>query len=432
MSRVTKILICALLVSGFVHAQAPVNWGEQADVAREKYALFVDFVKAGKYLKAVEPHNWLLENTPELSASLYQYGARVYEGLADKETDDTIKEGYQSKALKMYDLRIEYFGEEAYVLNRKVIPAYKFYRKDRSRYPELYDLYNKAFELNGKEFFDNSLVAYMDAVRRHKLTGGEVSDDKVIEIYTAIMDVIDHKRSLGKGLDKLDRIADQVDKLLAGTIDMDCDYVVNTLGPKFEQSQDIKLAKKIFQLMLKGKCVDQPLAYEVAKVINDRDPSFGIAKFLGGRAVQEGDNEAASAFFNEAISLTEDNLQKADIYMSLARMDAQAGQRISARSNARKSLAFDPSSKEAYSLIGTLYMQSFDECKKGEKKTHDYAIFIAAHKMFELAGDVDNAMNVMQYFPTIQDIFGDNYEEGQLYDVGCWINESVKLIRRPD
>ena len=200
--------MCALLVSGFAHAQIPVNWGEQAEVAREKYALFVDLVKSGQYHEAVAPHDWLLENTPDLSASLYQYGARIYEGLAEKETDEAQKAAYQIKALEMYDLRIQYFGEEAYVLNRKVIPVYKFYRRDKTRYQELYELFNKAFEMNGNDFFDNSLVAYMDVVRRYKLTGGDISDERVIEIYAGIMEVIDHKRGVIQDWTKIDRIAD--------------------------------------------------------------------------------------------------------------------------------------------------------------------------------------------------------------------------------
>lgn len=431
MRKVSNTLIVILMISGIAHAQAPVNWGEQPEVAREKYALFVDLVKEGSYQQAIEHHSWLLTNTPDLSTSLYQYGAKIYEGLAEKESDEEKKALYQTTTLRMYDLRIEHFGEEAEVLNRKVIPAYKFYRRERSRYSELYKLCTRAFELNGNNFFSTNLVAYMDVVRRHKVTGGNVSDEKAIEIYTAIMEVIDYKRSQGIDPGKLPRVEDQVEKLFAETIDMDCDYVERFLGPKFYDTRDLTLSKKIFQLMLKDKCADRRLAYEAAQVVNEHDPSFGIAKFLASRAAQEGDREAALEYYNQAIALTDDNIKKAAIYMSLAQMDAQVGKRVAARNNARKSLAFDPSSKEAYTLIGHLYMQSFEECKQGEKKTHDYAIFIAAHKMFELAGDIENALEAMQYFPTIQDIFNDDYEEGQTYEVGCWINESISIMRRP-
>ena len=97
-----------------------------------------------------------------------------------------------------------------------------------------------------------------------------------------------------------------------------------------------------------------------------------------------------------------------------------------------KCRAFDPSNKDAYSLIGNLYMGSFEECKQGEKKTHDYAIFIAAHKMFRLAGDSGGMAKAKALFPSIEDIFNDEYAEGDTYQVGCWINESVVIERRSE
>ncbi len=434
MNQVSKALTAVLLLAGIlVHAQPGWNWGEQVDVAKEKNALYVDMLKAGRLNESVEPHQWLLENTPDLNESLYQNGAKIYEGLAglaEKENDATKKGEYQAKALEMYDLRIQYFGKEANVMNRKVFPAYKFYKSDKSKYSELYEMYNKAFELNGNKFYNNNLVAYMDVVRRHKLTGGDISDEKVIEIYTNITDVIDAKRATGKNLNTLDKIADNVDKMLTSTVDLNCDFVESILGPKFTETGDIKIAKKIFQLMLTGKCTDRPLAYEAAKAVNENEPSFGIAKFLGIRAAQDGDYESAMAFYDQAISLTDENIKKSEIYMNMANLDASQSKKVNARSNARKSLAFDPSNKDAYNLIANLYMQSFEECKQGEKKTEDYAIFIAAHKMYKLAGNSDGMSKAKALFPSMEDMFNEEYEEGQTYQVGCWINETVTLERR--
>ncbi len=437
MNKVSKTLFIPLIFIGASllpqtgSSQPGWNWGEQVDVAKEKNALYVDMMKAGKLNESIEPLDWLLENTPDLNTSLYQNGAKIYQDLAEKETDAATKAGYQEKALEMYDLRIKYFGKEAYVMNRKVFPAYKFYKSDKSKYAELYEMYNKSFELNGDKFYNNNLVAYMDVVRRHKLTGGDISDERVIEIYSAITDVIDAKRAEGKNLSTLDKIADNVDKMLTSTVDLNCDFVEEILGPKFRETGDIKIAKKIFQLMLTGKCTDRPLAYEAAKAVNEDEPSFGIAKFLAIRAAQDGDVATAYDFYNQAIELTEENIKKAEIYMNMATMDASEGKKVSARSNARKSLSFDPSNKEPYNLIGNLYMGSFEDCKKGEFKTHDYAVFIAAHKMYKLAGNQDGMSKAKALFPSIEDLFNEEYQEGQTYQVGCWINETVVLERRP-
>ena len=434
MNNISKTLIVAVTLVGVAltgHAQPGWNWGEQVDVAKEKNALYVDMLKAGRLEESLEPHSWLVENTPDLNESLYQNGAKIFEGLAEKETDAVKKGEYQEQALNMYDLRIQYFGNEASVMNRKVFPAYKFYKGDQSKYDELYEMFTESFDLNQNRFYNNNLVAYMDVVRRHKLTGGDISDERVIEIYTAITDVIDAKREQGKNLSTLDKIADNVDKMLTSTVDLNCDFVERILGPKFETTGDIRIAKKIFQLMLTGKCTDRPLAYQAARAVNESEPSFGIAKFLGIRAAQDGDIPTAMTFYEQAIELTDENIKKAEIYMNMANLDASQSRKVSARSNARKSLAFDPSNKDAYNLIANLYMQSFDECKQNEKKTEDYAIFIAAHKMYKLAGNAEGMSSAKALFPSMEDMFNENYSEGQSYQVGCWINETVTLERRP-
>jgi hypothetical protein len=195
------------------YAQDGWNWGEQVDVAKEKNAIYSDLVKAKNYKDAIPPHTWLLENAPDLNESLYQNGATMYEELADAATDAALKATYQAKCLEMYDLRIKYFGKEDYVLNRKVVVAYKFYRSEKTQYKSLYDMFTKAFALNGTEFYNGNILAYMDVVRRYKLSTKAISDEKVLDIYSALMDVIDAKRATESG-DAMDKYADQLDKLL--------------------------------------------------------------------------------------------------------------------------------------------------------------------------------------------------------------------------
>jgi tetratricopeptide (TPR) repeat protein len=432
MKNLGKFLIIPFLILGMsLQAQPGWNWGDQVDVAKEKNALYVDMLKAGKFSQAVPAHNWLMENTPDLNESLYQNGAKLYEEMVEVEKDAAKIEEYKTKALEMYDLRIKYFGNEAYVMNRKVYPAYKFYKGDQKKYGELYAMFNKAYELNGSDFSRNNLAAYMDVVRRYKAVGGDISDEKVIDIYTQITDILDEMRTKGQNVAAIDRISEAVDKMLSSAVDLNCDFVESILGPKFETEPDVKSAKKIFSLMLTGKCTDRPLAVAAAKLVNENEPSFGITKFLAVRASSEGNIEEAMAYYSQSIDLTDENIKKAEIYMGMAKLAANEGDKVGSRSNARKSLAFDPSNKEAYSLIGNLYMGSFDDCKKGEKKTDDYAVFLAAHKMFKLAGDSEAMSKAKKLFPSIEDIFNDEYAEGQSFQVGCWINETVSIERRP-
>ena len=82
--------------------------------------------------------------------------------------------------------------------------------------------------------------------------------------------------------------------------------------------------------------------------------------------------------------------------------------------------------------IGNLYLSSFEECKQGEMKTLDYAVFIAAHNAFQKAGDREGMIKAEALFPSITDIFTEEFVEGETIDIGCWINESVILTKRTE
>ena len=170
MNSITKHLFSLVFVISAVAAiaQPGWNWGDSVDKAKEKNALYADFVKAENWQAAIGPHSWLLKNTPDLNASIYINGAKIYEGLAESTDDKDKTLEYQEKALEMYDLRIKYFDDEADVLNRKANTAYKYYKNTQSKYPELFKLYNRAFEINGKDFYTSNLTAYMDVIRRYR------------------------------------------------------------------------------------------------------------------------------------------------------------------------------------------------------------------------------------------------------------------------
>ena len=280
------------------------------------------------------------------------------------------------------------------------------------------------------DVFSNNLTAFMDVIRRYKLTGGAITDEEVFEKYTVITDIIIEQKATGGNADRLDKISEYVDKLLTATVDVDCAFIVEKLGPKFRDTKDPKLAKKIFALMIQQKCTSDPLAMEVAELVIVEAPDYGIAKFIAQKAAADGDTEKAQKYFEQAIDLTDDNSKKSEIYLSLARIQSTSGKSV-ARSSARRALAFDPSNREAYVFIGDLYMNSYKECQAGESRVKDRGVFLAAYEMYQKGGDSERMASAKAQFPSIEEIFNENLEEGQSLTVGCWINETVKLERRP-
>ena len=76
-------------------------------------------------------------------------------------------------------------------------------------------------------------------------------------------------------------------------------------------------------------------------------------------------------------------------------------------------------------------MNSYDDCKEGVSRVKDRGVFLAAYEMYQKAGDSQRMASAKAQFPSIEEIFNENMKEGESLTVGCWINETVKLERRP-
>jgi len=435
MKNILILLLTSLMVVQAFAQRDPNNvwnWPEDRATAEEKNVLYSDYVRSEEYAGAVEPLEWLIEKAPNLNPSIYINGAKIYERLAEVEENDAKKLGYQERALDMYDLRIKYFNNEVEVLNRKTFTAYKYYKSRSSKYVELKELFDKTFEVVGYEVFDNNLMAYMDVVRRYKLANKEIGDEEILDIYSTITEIIDFKIKQGRDEERLKTISDHVDKILAATIDVECDFVEKNLGPKLAANpDDSKLAKKIFQLMLTGKCTNSPLALQAAEVVHAVEPSFGLAKFIASRSQLDKNYDKAYQHYLQAIDLADDKGKRAEAYLDMARLKVLQGAKESARTFSYKAINENSGLKQAYSLLGNIYMSSYENCREGISRVQDRAIFIAAYEMYSRAGDISGMNNAREQFPSMEEIFTEGKEVGEVVTVGCWINETVQLDRRP-
>ena len=451
------LTILVLFVSLNIIAQPGWNWPENKSEAEEKNVLYTDYLKQQNCDQAKIHLDWLIENVPGLHVSIYQNGIKIYRCLIDKEEDPIIKNELIKKALILFDGRIENFGREAYVKNRKVTFAYTFYRSDKTQYESLFNMFKDAFLLNGNKIGNSNLVAYMDIVRKHKLTSKSISDDEVLEIYDMISKTISFKLSNdGKNQVRYKKYQDNLDKLLTATITVDCNFVENTLGPKLIEltsqpndeiaqtdyetltpvdisySQEIvNLAKKIFQLSITGKCTSSEIALEAAKIMFTNEKDFAVAKFISSRELFTKNYESALEYCDAAIeSAGDNNDQKSEMFLRKAQIYQVIGNKVKSRDNARKSISFNSSNSDAYKIIGNLYMASYEDCREGKSRVQDRLLFIAAYNIFKSGGLSNQANQAREQFPSMEEIFNENLEVGQSMNTGCWINETVTLNKR--
>lgn len=441
MKTKTCLFVFGLLsIARFAQAQCDdYIWpsGAERATAEEKNVLYSDALMAHHYKEAIQPLNWLLTHAPNLHKSLYINGAEIFDNLAEQEKDPVMKQHYVDSLMLMFDMRMQYCGEQNYVVNRKALASFKHYinSSNADKVKETLVLMDTAFSMNGADILDITLVPYMQSVMINELKYHSLTDDQILQRYDKLMEVINKKLESGdpKTKERLKTYKDQIDEILLRVVDVNCEFINNNLKPKFKANPtDILLAQKIFQFMLKANCIDDPFWLEVGEAVyKGGKKDYGLAINMARKYLALETYEKARFWFKEAVDQAANVQDKAESLIYLGQIERNKGNKTGARDYYRQALAADPGNKDALEKIGDLYLYSFDDCKKEESMAQDRLVYIAAYEMFQKAGNSQKMAQAQAQFPSIEEIFTQGWEVGQVKSVGCWIGESVTLKVRP-
>lgn len=435
MQRLTG-LICCCLVSLSALAQPGWNWPEDPEkdaAAKEKQAYYKILMQTDKWDECLDALNWLYTNTPDLHESIYQDGPKVMDNIIETNITEKRKAGLRDSILWTYDMRVKYFNNKESVIDRKAYTAFKMYYKDREKYPLLLDLYEEVYTFGADDISEFNLTPYMTlATYYHKGSPQTMTSTQVLDIHSTITNVIDQKIANGGNAAKLNKEQDKIDAFLNSLEGiLSCEFIELQLVPRFEQNpDDLNTAKKIFSYSLKAKCTDEPYFIKAGETVFNSDPTFSLAKALGDKYYRSEDYTKASEYYAKAKDLTDVQDQKFDALMGQASVASKKKEFSKARSLAYEALSIKPGAQEAYNLIGNLYFVSYETCKSGESRVKDRAVYLAAYEMYQKAGNTEQMAASKAQFPSIEEIFNENYEEGKKITVDCWINESVTIQRR--
>ncbi len=432
-------LICFLLLCCFrqVMAQPGWNWPEDQELfgkAQEQEAFYKINIQLEEWEKAINSLHWLYTNNPELHESIYIAGVKVMEKILATDPPEERANALRDSLLWTYDMRIRYFDKDAEVYDRKAYSAFKLYYKSPEQFALLADLYEKAYDENGGNISTFNFTPYMTLAKYyHQREPEEMPAEKVLDIHGKISDAIAEKKEKGtESAERLKKEQDKVDALLSsiGNI-LTCDFIANELVPRLDENpEDLNISKKIFTYALKAKCSDQPYFTRAGAVIFDNDPTYGLASTLGNKHLAREEYEVAVEYFSMAYELATMDEEKYESLVNLSLAHSKLDNKPKSRELAYQALSVKPGDSRVYNIIGNLYYTSYDGCRAGESKVIDRAIFIAAYKMYEKAGNTDQMKAASDQFPSIEEIFNEGYEENDVVQIGCWINEAVSLMRR--
>lgn len=427
----TLLVLGAMLLAGIAHAQEGWNWPAdpaQEAKAREYNAAYFDYMKAEQFVEATKPLNWLLVNVPNLNESIYIQGVTVYKGAADKTADAAQKRVYQDSVMAIYNKRGELYNNPVKWMETKAYYGYLFFRNDNSKIPGVVADFEKAWELKGSLNFQ-FVPMYFDMVEKNYSLNKAYSPEQVLTIFDKSNKLLDAAATSGK--DVTDSKA-TLENLLVKMKLIDCDFIENTLGTKLAADPtNEELAEQIFTYSLQYKCISTKAFLAALEFKDSKAPTFKTSQVRGMLYMSAGDFEKAEPVFEKAMTLATSNKEKGETQMELAKIYARAGKKSAARTAAREAAGLDPElSSSAYGLIGDLYMSAYNDCRGGESRAKDYAVFIAAYNAYQKAGDSRGMGSARARFPSKEELFTEGFALGSSVSTGCWVGETVSLSTR--
>ncbi|MFT6969516.1 MAG: tetratricopeptide (TPR) repeat protein [Roseivirga sp.] len=436
-----KFLLTLVVLFVGYSATAQFTWPEDPEKrkdAQTKWTLFSDSEKSGNF-DAAKPHfEYLLANYPKVGEALYIKGIQIWEETFDNAKTEEDQMKASQKVMDLYDQRFDAFPDSKNVnIGRKTISAFKFYFKDSDKTQFLLDLFKQSYELQGNDAYYSISRYYMTMAAIAYARNVGITEDEILNIYntvTAHLDFQIQKAATAKKSTKnMLAVKDFVDKKLADLNLIDCEFIINKLVPEFETDPDnFELANKIFTHAFNGGCTDTDWFMAASIKVFEADPNYGVAYLLASRFSQSKDYAKSKEYYRKSVNLTQDNTDKGKALKQITTIERLEGNKTEARNVAIEAASIDPTLKEEmYTIIGDMIYSS-TECDLKESQVEDRAKYIVAYDYYMQGGNQGKANQARSQFPSQGEIFTEGKELGDKITVGCWIQKTVTLQKRPE
>lgn len=444
--KIRKFLLLSLTL--FLLGNVTTKAQEDCETDYSLYREYISHWKQAKYNpKNINPQmitSWrnVYNNCPSLRQNTYLDGVTIMTyAFIRPEKNAEIKDKYIDTLIMIYDKRAEYFpngkngSQIGNIMGRKGIDIFTW---APHRYEEAYNALKQAIDLDG----NNSNYAFINTYFTTVITmvkNGKLEESAILDEYDRLSGIVDHNIKVNtemaneKVLTNFNETKANLD--LAVQPYANCEDLVRIYQPKFEANpNDVELLTKIAQVLEKRKCDDTELYLAVAVNLHKVNPSPESAYLIGKKYLAEKDyNQATTYLLQSTKSSNTDWAHQSYIYLAqIMNMNKNYEQ---GRTYARKAYELDKTNGEPFIIIGQLYAASASNCGNGDFETK--TAFWAAVDQFEKAKSIDPSLTSKanelinayeHYFPTIESIFFNGFEEGQEFILDkCWINEKTKV-----
>ena len=441
MKKILFVLILGLLFADTVNAQQkeespPPPMNMQPGAA---WSVFNENYRNQMYEFALPFGRWLVNYRPTtLEGFEAQYrGDRIfsrmitiYGHMAENTNDPTVRTAYVDSAMVLYDRALAIFDDDQIDRFRWMFDRARFMQMNQNNIPDgrqrTMEEYKVLFEKDAPRFIelaDGYYITYL--VRELIALNGR---DRAIEI------MLQSEQYGGEALraefneirDSIFRSPDERIEFLEGQLADDPD--------------NIEIKKELFTLYQRTGDIDR--VNEIAVALYEADPDLDNTLRMAENAEGNAEYSRAVRFLQEALNLTDDNRQRAEINLRISDAHLNMRNLETARDFARRAQRQAPSWGEPLIKIAEIYSQAVTDCSSQLDRL-DKAVYWLVLDYLERAQRVDSgvASTVNRRLPvfrgvtpTAEEKFYQGWEngdsvriDGSLKECYAWINGSTTV-----
>jgi len=417
------ITIIAFLIGSITYGQECVkqvepDFGANPVEGKTNISLYAEPFKQKNYDEAITYWWAAQKSAPKYKPVLYSHGVYMYKKALKKEKDPAKKAAYADTITMIFDLWAENFGDCYEIQVKK--GAHLVTNKQKTHYEEAYNLLNKGLEqfpvnkIKATWINKTMLASYL------MVKNGKAECDVLLNQYEKLSKICDEQIKNYEGNEKKKNsfIKSQayLDQLVAPCAS--CDKLEELFKPKVEADpENMELIKKAVKMLDSRKCNSSDFYIELASKIHKAEPTAESAISIGNYWYSNKDYKKAKAYYEEGLTLTQDEAEKAKLYERLAGIELSRGSYKSAASYARKM-----SDKcKANAIIARAIAMSAPSC--GNNKIEVSFVYCLAIDYANKAKGCVSSSTVQAWKNRLAgkaDLFLNEYKVGQKVTVKCW------------
>ncbi|MCF8232299.1 MAG: hypothetical protein K9J27_08925 [Bacteroidales bacterium] len=446
------VVIGSLLLSMGSNAQTGEKeiipkYGEDSVKAIRKLSLYQEFYdqwkdqnyKTNTVYDALNSWRYLFDKAPRITENLYIHGAKMYRNLIRRAEDKERKDALIDTLMMIYDKRLTYFptsngkSQEGKILGYKGVDFYRYHPENVDK---AYNILKESVDKRGVDT-QSAVIVYYFRTAIKRVEKGNADKKLIVDTYDQISRIID------KNLEKYKEGSRYYNRweTVKGNIESSfepwatCEDLISIYQKKFEKEpENPDLLNKTANLLDKKDCDDSELYFQVKTNLYKVDSTGDHALDLAKMNIEKEKYDKAAAYLREAANLYEGDVNKADAYKLLARVNMFKENYPTARKNAYKALKYIPKDGELYIMIGDMYAASAKQC--GSNDLTSKVAYWAAVDKYKKAKQVDGTVaddankrirDYKKHFPKKETIFFHDLNQGDKYEVECWINETTTV-----